>query len=140
MTWEQLGVHTLDDRATRRRGHRATSSNWLKCWYMKDRIGEEFDGTISGVAGFGLFVTLDGMNVDGLVHISELGRDYFHFDAVRHALVGERSGRAFQLADRVRVRVARVDLETTKIDFTLADEPPAVREPAPSGKRGKRRK
>ncbi|MGH8517227.1 MAG: S1 RNA-binding domain-containing protein, partial [Panacagrimonas sp.] len=91
------------------------------CWYMKDRVGDTFNGTISGVAGFGLFVTLDGMNVDGLVHISELGRDYFHFDQVRHALVGERSGRVFQLAGRVRVTLARVDLETTKIDFTLAD-------------------
>jgi ribonuclease R len=88
---------------------------------MKDRIGETFEGTISGVTGFGVFVTLDGMNVDGLVHISELGRDYFHFDQVRHALVGERSGRVFQLAGRMRVRVVRVDLETTKIDFVPAD-------------------
>jgi ribonuclease R len=94
---------------------------------MKDRIGEEYEGTISGVAGFGIFVTLDGMNVDGLVHITELGRDYFHFDKVRHALIGERGGRVFQLAGRVRVRVARVDLETTKIDFVLADAAPAAR-------------
>ena len=68
-------------------------------------------------------MTLDGTNVDGLVHISDLGRDYFHFDRVRHALVGERTGRVYQLAGRVRVRVARVDLETTKIDFLPVDEP-----------------
>ena len=65
------------------------------------------------------------MNVDGLVHISELGRDYFHFDQVRHALVGERSGRTFQLAGRLRVRLVRVDLETTKMDFVPADAPDA---------------
>src|SRR4029079_22509 len=80
------------------------------------------DGTISGVTSFGIFITLDGLNIDGLVHVTELGRDYFHFDATRHALIGERSGRVFQLAGRVRVSVARVDLEATKIDFTLADE------------------
>jgi len=123
--WEALGLHCS---ATERRADEATRDveRWLKCWYMKDRIGEEHDGTISGVAGFGIFVTLDGMNVDGLVHITELGRDYFHFDKVRHALVGERGGRVFQLAGRVRVKVARVDLETTKIDFVLADENPGA--------------
>ena len=89
---------------------------------MQDKVGESFDGTISGVTSFGLFVTLDGLNIDGLVHVTELGRDYFHFDAARHALIGERSGRTFQLAGRVRVRVARVDLETAKIDFTLAED------------------
>ena len=100
---------------------------WLKCHYMKDKIGEDFAGTISGVASFGIFVTLDGLNIDGLVHVTELGRDYFHFDAPRHALIGERSGRVFQLAGRVRVQVARVDLETAKIDFTLAEEQAATR-------------
>jgi ribonuclease R len=124
MSWEQLGTHTS---MTERRADDASRDveQWLKCWYMKDRIGETFDGTISGVAGFGLFVTLDNMNVDGLVHISELGRDYFHFDQVRHALVGERSGRTFQLAGRLRVRLVRVDLETTKMDFVPADAPDA---------------
>jgi ribonuclease R len=89
---------------------------------MQDRIGEEFEGTISGVASFGVFVTLDGLDIDGLLHVTELGRDYFHFDSGRHALVGERSGRVFQLAGRLRVKVARVDLETSKIDFTLAED------------------
>ncbi len=77
-----------------------------------------------------MFVTIDELNVDGLVHITELGRDYFHFDAARHALIGERSGRTFQLAGRVHVMVARVDLETVRIDFTLAPEE-AERAPEP---------
>ncbi len=93
---------------------------------MQDKVGETFDGTISGVTSFGIFVTLDNLNIDGLVHVTELGRDYFHFDAARHAMIGERSGRSFQLAGRVRVKVARVDLETTKIDFTLADDAPGA--------------
>jgi ribonuclease R len=92
---------------------------------MQDHVGEEFDGTISGVTSFGLFVTLDGLAIDGLVHITELGRDYFHFDAGRHALVGERSGVTYQLAGRIRVKGARVDLEQAKIDFVLGDQQPA---------------
>ena len=123
MTWQQLGVHTS---MTERRADEASRDvvNWLKAHYMQDHVGEEFDGTISGVTSFGLFVTLDGLAIDGLVHITELGRDYFHFDAGRHALVGERSGLTFQLAGRIRVKVARVDLEQAKIDFVLAEEQP----------------
>ena len=98
---------------------------------MRDRIGETFEGTISGVTSFGLFVTLDGLAIDGLVHVTELGRDYFHFDATRHAMIGERSGVVFQLAGRVRVKVARVDMEQAKIDFTLADDAPAAVAPPP---------
>jgi ribonuclease R len=126
MTWEELGAQTS---MTERRADDASRdvTNWLKCHFMQDKVGEEFDGTISGVTSFGLFVTLDGLNIDGLVHITELGRDYFHYDAGRHALIGERGGRVFQLAGRIRVRVARVDMEQTKIDFTLAEEAaPAV--------------
>ena len=120
-SWSELGVHTS---LTERRADDATRDveNWLKCYFMQDKVGESFDGTISGVTSFGIFVTLDGLNIDGLVHVTELGRDYFHFDPGRHALIGERSGRVFQLAGRVRVTVARVDLETTKIDFTLAND------------------
>jgi ribonuclease R len=120
-SWSELGVHCS---LTERRADDATRDveNWLKCYFMQDRIGEIFDGTISGVTSFGIFVTLDGLNIDGLVHVTELGRDYFHFEPARHSLIGERSGRVFQLAGRVRVAVARVDLEATKIDFTLADD------------------
>jgi ribonuclease R len=118
--WAELGVHSS---LTERRADDATRDveNWLKCYYMQDRVGETFDGTISGVTHFGLFVTLDGLNVDGLVHVTELGNDYFHFDAVHHAMNGERSGQSYRLADRIKVKVARVDLEATKIDFVLAD-------------------
>ena len=121
MSWQELGVHCS---MTERRADDATRdvTNWLKCYFMRDKVGETFAGTISGVTGFGIFVTLDDLNIDGLVHVTELGRDYFHFDEGRHALVGERSGRIFQLAGRVRVTVARVDLEATKIDFTLAED------------------
>ena len=129
MSWQELGTHTS---FTERRADDASRdvTNWLKCHYMQDKIGEEFEGTISGVTSFGVFVTLDGLNIDGLVHITELGRDYFHYDAVRHALIGERGGRVFQLAGRIRVRVARVDMEQTKIDFALAEETPQGLPPA----------
>ena len=118
-SWAELGVHCS---MTERRADDAARdvTNWLKCYFMQDKVGETFEGTISGVTSFGLFVTLDRLYIDGLVHVTELGRDYFHFDAARHAMIGERSGQVFQLAGRVRVTVARVDLETTKIDFTLA--------------------
>jgi ribonuclease R len=136
ISWSELGVHCS---LTERRADDATRDveNWLKCYFMQDKIGATFDGTISGVTNFGIFVTLDGLSIDGLVHVTELGRDYFHFDAGRHALVGERSGRIFQLAGRVRVTVARVDLETAKIDFTLADDPGAS--PQEAGARPSRR-
>ena len=108
---------------TERRADDATRDveAWLKCYYMRDRVGEEFSGTISGVAGFGMFVALDEVYVEGMVHVSELGSDYFQFDAATHQLLGERTAKRFRLGDRVRVRLVRVDLETTRIDFVLAD-------------------
>jgi ribonuclease R len=135
--WAALGVHCS---AASRRADEATRDveNWLKCYFMQDKVGETFSGTISGVASFGIFVTLDGLNIDGLLHVTELGRDYFHFDPARHAMVGERSGRSFQLAGRVRVKVARVDLETAKIDFALADEAAGSVAPAAATTRGPR--
>jgi ribonuclease R len=137
-TWAELGVHCS---LTERRADDATRDveNWLKCYYMQDRVGETFAGTVSGVTHFGLFVTLDGLNIDGLVHVTELGSDYFHFDAVHHALIGERSGKTYRLADRLSVKVARVDLEQTKIDFVLAEAPPARAAPARGAPSGRKR-
>jgi ribonuclease R len=86
---------------------------------MQDRIGEAFDGTIAGVAAFGVFVALDEVFVEGMIHVSELGDDYFHFDAARHVLLGERTSTRFRLGDRVRVKLVRVDLEQSRIDFVL---------------------
>jgi ribonuclease R len=117
--WEALGRHCSE---TERRADEASRDveNWLKCYYMRDHVGGTFSGSITGVVPFGLFVTLDDYFVDGLVHISELGRDYFQFDAARHLLLGERSGRRYRLADRMTVKLVRVDLETRKIDFVPA--------------------
>ena len=113
-----IGAHCSE---TERRADDASRDveAWLKCYYMQDHVNEEFEGTISGVTGFGLFVTLDNLHVDGLVHISDLGADYFQFDASKHTLRGERSGVKYQLAQRVRVKVVRVNLEQSKIDFVL---------------------
>jgi ribonuclease R len=117
--WDALGLHCSD---TERRADEASRDveNWLKCFYMKEHVGGVFTGAVTGVTSFGLFVTLDDYFVDGLVHISELGRDYFQFDAARHMLLGERSGQRFRLADRMTVKLVRVDLETRKIDFVPA--------------------
>ncbi|MGE0358414.1 MAG: ribonuclease R [Burkholderiales bacterium] len=117
--WNALGVHCSE---TERRADEATRDveNWLKCFFMQDHVGDEFEGTVSGVTGFGLFVTLDELFIDGLVHISDLGADYYQFDQQRHLLRGERTGVRYQLGARVKVRVVRVDIETAKIDFVLA--------------------
>jgi ribonuclease R len=118
-SWRELGAHCS---MTERRADEATRDvvAWLKCYYMKDRIGESFSGSVSGVTAFGAFVALDDIYVEGLVHVSELGNDYFHFDAARHQLTGERTRKRFRLGDRVRVTVARVDLDASRIDFVLA--------------------
>jgi ribonuclease R len=91
----------------------------LKCEFMRDKVGETFNGTISSVTSFGMFVELDGVFVEGLVHITALPADYYHFDPVGHRLRGERTGKLFRLANRVRVVVTRVDLDERKIDFEL---------------------
>jgi ribonuclease R len=121
--WPALGVHCSE---TERRADDATRDvdAWLKCYFMQDHVGDEFEGTVSGVAGFGIFITLDELFIDGLVHISDLGSDYFQYDQQRHLLRGERTGVRYQLGARVKVRVVRVDLEASKIDFVLADGAP----------------
>ncbi len=119
--WTEIGIHCSQ---TERRADEATRDveSWLKCYYMQDRIGEAFAGSVSAVTSFGIFVALDDVFVEGLVHISDLGSDYFHYDDAKHQLVGERTGRRFRLADRVRVQLVRVDMESSKIDFRLAEE------------------
>lgn len=104
-----------------RRADEATrdAESWLKCEYMQDKLGEEFDGTITSVTSFGIFVELDDVYVDGLVHITALHNDYYHFDPIGHRLTGERSGNVYRLGDRLRVQVAMVNLDERKIDFVL---------------------
>ncbi|HQR23669.1 MAG TPA: S1 RNA-binding domain-containing protein, partial [Steroidobacteraceae bacterium] len=93
---------------------------WLKCWYMQERVGEEYDGIVSGVVDFGLFVQLEGLQVDGLLHVSALGQDYFVRDRSGYRMVGRSSGRSYKLGDRMRVRVASVSLDDRRVDFELA--------------------
>ncbi|MEX1197785.1 MAG: ribonuclease R [Pseudohongiellaceae bacterium] len=109
--------------------------DWLKCEYIEDRVGEEFDGTIASVTGFGLFVQLNDIYVEGLVHITALQNDYYQFDPARQHLRGERSGITYQLGGSVRVKVARVDLNERKIDLVLADD---EKQAAPAGKKKSR--
>jgi ribonuclease R len=119
--WDALGVHCS---ANERRADEASRDveAWLKCYYMQDKLGESFTGVVAGVTSFGIFVQLDELFVEGLVHVTELGSDYFQYDEVRHELRGERTGKRFGLTDRVTVQVARVDLESRKIDLVMASQ------------------
>ncbi|MDD2719913.1 MAG: ribonuclease R [Gallionella sp.] len=121
LKWAELGVHCS---MTERRADDATRDveAWLKCFYMRDHLGSVYAGTVSSVTSFGMFVSLDDLYVEGLVHISELGKDYYHFDAAKHQLSGERTGQNYRLGDRVQVRVVKVDMESTKIDFVLDED------------------
>jgi ribonuclease R len=129
--WEEIGLACS---MTERRADEATRDvvDWLKCYYMQDRIGETFSGSVSAVVPFGMFVALDDVFVEGLVHVSDLGSDYFHFDEARHELMGERTRMRYRLSDRVRVQLIRADLETSKIDFRLLGS-----EARPTERRGK---
>jgi len=119
--WEAAGAHCS---ANERRADEASRDveAWLKCRYMREHLGEEFSGTVSAVTSFGLFVTLDALYVDGLVHITELGGEYYRFDEVRQELRGERTGVRYTVGVRVRVQVSRVDLDGRKIDFRMVRE------------------
>ncbi|MBX3621940.1 MAG: ribonuclease R [Rhizobacter sp.] len=119
--WEAVGVHCS---ANERRADEASRDveAWLKCRYMREHLGEEFGGTVSAATSFGLFVTLDGLYVEGLIHITELGGEYFRFDEARQELRGERSGIRYTVGSRVRVQVSRVDLDGRKIDFRMVHE------------------
>lgn len=120
--WDALGVHCS---ANERRADEASRDveAWLKCYFIRDKLGEEFTGVISGVATFGIFVQLDSLFIEGMVHVTELGADHFKFDESRHELRGERTGMRYQLTDRVTVQVSRVDLDARKIDLRLVTEP-----------------
>lgn len=116
---QMIGEHCS---MTERRADDATRDviGWLKCEYIQDRLGESFDGVISGVTGFGIFVMLSKVFVEGLVHITALKNDYYRFDAIKHCLQGEKLGRSYRLGDKIKVKIARVDLDERKIDFILA--------------------
>ena len=119
--WEAAGLHCS---ANERRADEASRDveAWLKCQYMREHLGEEYSGVVSAVTSFGIFVTLDALYVEGLVHITELGGEYFKFDEARQELRGERTGIRYAIGARVRVQVSRVDLDGRKIDFRLVQE------------------
>jgi ribonuclease R len=116
--WEQLGILCS---AHERRADEASRDveAWLKCYYVRERVGETFSGSINAVVPFGLFVVLDDLYVEGLVHVSELGSEYFQFNEATHELRGERTGIRHRLGDRLTVQVARVDLEARRVDFRM---------------------
>jgi ribonuclease R len=121
LAWQAAGLHCS---ANERRADEASRDveAWLKCKYMREHLGEEFGGVVSSATSFGIFVTLDAMYVEGLVHITELGGEYFRFDEARQELRGERTGIRYAIGTRVRVQVSRVDLDGRKIDFRLVRE------------------
>jgi len=128
---------------TERRADEATRDavDWLKCEYMQDKVGEDYDGIVSSVTSFGIFVELKDIYVEGLVHITALLNDYYHFDPAGHRLRGERTGSVYRLGDQVRVKVVRVNLDDRKIDFELADaeEKRKQAKTARAGERGEHR-
>ncbi|MDP2448024.1 MAG: ribonuclease R [Polaromonas sp.] len=121
LAWQAAGLHCS---ANERRADEASRDveAWLKCKYMREHLGEEFGGVVTAATSFGIFVTLDAMYVEGLVHITELGGEYFRFDEARQELRGERTGIRYAIGTRVRVQVSRVDLDGRKIDFRLVRE------------------
>lgn len=129
----ELGEHCS---MTERRADDATRdvSDWLKCEYMQDHVGATFTGVISTVTNFGLFVRLADLHIEGLVHITSLGHDYYHFDDVRMCLTGENTGAKYHIGDTVEVQVAAVNLDEKKIDLALAGENAVVKRAKPTSK------
>lgn len=127
--WEELGLHCS---ANERRADEASRDveAWLKCYFMRDKLGEEYGVMVNGVTPFGVFVQLDTLFIEGLVHVTELGSDYFQYDEIKNELRGERTGIRYRLGDRVRVQVSRVDLDARKIEFRLVRDTP-VKAPRP---------
>jgi ribonuclease R len=118
--WEAAGLHCS---ANERRADEASRDveAWLKCKFMREHLGEEYSGVVTSATGFGIFVTLDSLYVEGLVHITELGGEYFRFDEARQELRGERTGIRYAIGTRVQIQVSRVDLDGRKIDFRLVN-------------------
>jgi len=118
--WEAAGLHCS---ANERRADEASRDveAWLKCKYMREHLGEEYSGVVTSATSFGIFVTLDTLYVEGLVHITELGGEYFRFDEARQELRGERTGIRYAIGTRVQIQVSRVDLDGRKIDFRLVN-------------------
>jgi ribonuclease R len=112
--------------------------DWLKCEYIQQHIGDAFDGTIVGVTNFGVFVELDDIHIEGLIHVTALRNDYYHFNDVAHTLTGERTGDSFNLGDRVHVQVSRVDLDEHKIDLQLISVLQQARTSTPVPQRDKK--
>ncbi|WP_028486210.1 ribonuclease R [Thiomicrorhabdus chilensis] len=123
----ELGSHCSD---TERRADEATRDavTFLKCEFLSHRLGEEYDAVITAATNFGLFVEIDPLYVEGLIHITELGEDYFHYDNARHCLKGERTGKVYRLGDRVRVQVAQVNLDERKVDLRFITDDSAQEE------------
>ena len=128
--------------STERRADEATrdATDWLKCEYMMDKVGEQFDGIITSVNSFGIFVELNEIYVDGLVHITALDNDYYHFDPIGHRLNGERGGKVYRLGDAIRIQVAAVNLDDKKIDFVLANSETRDETSSTKSKRKSRRR
>lgn len=140
--WEKLGM-LLSARERRADDASRDVEAWLKCWFVKEKVGEIFSGRVTGVATFGIFITLDTLFVEGMVHVSELGSDYFQYNEAMNELRGERTGIRYRLTDAVQVQVARVDLESRRIEFRLVKGTgfktlKAAAEPAPEPRRVKR--
>jgi len=121
--WEELGLHCSSNERRADEASRDVEA-WLKCYFMRDKLGEEYGGMVNGVTTFGIFVQLDSLFIEGLVHITELGADYFQYDEIKNELRGERTGIRYRMSDRVRVQVSRVDLDSRKIDFRLVRDTP----------------
>ncbi|MDR5779658.1 ribonuclease R [Caballeronia sp. LZ065] len=121
--WEELGLHCSSNERRADEASRDVEA-WLKCYFMRDKLGEEYGGMVNGVTSFGIFVQLDSLFIEGLVHVTELGSDYFQYDEIKNELRGERTGIRYRMSDRVRVQVSRVDLDARKIDFRLVRDVP----------------
>ncbi|MDA0872491.1 MAG: ribonuclease R [Proteobacteria bacterium] len=121
--FEAKGLSTIAEHCsvTERRADEASRDvqDWLKCYFMQDKIGQVFNGTISSVTGFGLFVDLDDIYIEALVHVTELGNDYYTYDKNKHAMIGERTKKIYRLGDRIKVKVMRVDMDSSRIDLSL---------------------